>query len=185
MPYIKGALHVHTNLSDGSLVPTEMLKVYRDLGFGFMAFTDHDYQVGSNQKYLTALPDGGKDFIVFKGLEVEWAEINYAHISKIWGDQELLVIFNHPAQYRMEIPEVLRRIEVVNKTLKVDAIEVTHKGRYFAQYNVREISLPKVATDDSHHADECGWAWIEVEGPRDRDGIIRAIKAGDFIRGFR
>ena len=180
MPYWKGALHVHTRLSDGILPPAEMIRVYRDLGFHFLAVTDHDYMVGNNERYFAAIPPGDADFLVFKGIEIEWAEISYHHVSKIWGESELLIIFNHPEQYRITVEETLRGIEIINRTLTVDAVEVTHKGRYSPTYDTDAIPLPKVATDDSHHPDDCGLAWVEVEASFEKDAIIRAIKAGDF-----
>ena len=42
---LKGALHCHTTKSDGKLTPDEVLKVYRDLGFDFIALTDHDFLI--------------------------------------------------------------------------------------------------------------------------------------------
>ena len=185
MSYLKGALHVHTNLSDGLCAPEEMAQAYRSLGFNFMAVTDHDYMVGNNRKYFDAIPPGAPDFLIFKGIEVEWAEIRYHHISKIWGEEEMLVIFNHPEQYSLEIEEVQRRIEVVNRTLRVNAVEVTHKGRYSPEYHTEKIALPQVATDDAHHPAECGQAWVEVKSRLEKDEIIRAIKAGDFEVGFK
>jgi hypothetical protein len=41
-----------------------------------------------------------------------------------------------------------------------------------------------VATDDAHRDPHFGRAWVEVEARRDRDAILRAIKAGDFRLGF-
>ena len=42
----------------------------------------------------------------------------------------------------------------------------------------------KIATDDAHWSAHFARAWIEVDAPRDRDAIIRAIRAGDFRLGF-
>lgn len=44
--------------------------------------------------------------------------------------------------------------------------------------------IPKVATDDAHRDPHFGRAGAEVDAPRDRDAILRAIKAGDFRLGF-
>ena len=40
-----------------------------------------------------------------------------------------------------------------------------------------------VRPDDSHKPHHFGRAWIEVEAPRERAAIIRAIRAGDFTLG--
>jgi hypothetical protein len=42
----------------------------------------------------------------------------------------------------------------------------------------------KIATDDAHRPPHFGRAWIEVDAPRNRDAIIRAIRAGDVRLGF-
>ena len=42
----------------------------------------------------------------------------------------------------------------------------------------------RFACDDAHRPPHFGRAWIEVEAPRDRDAIIRAIRAGDFRTVF-
>ena len=48
-----------------------------------------------------------------------------------------------------------------------------------------EIPLPKIASDDAHTFDQCGWAWVEVRAIRNRDAILQAIKKGDFRIGLR
>ena len=63
-------------------------------------------------------------------------------------------------------------------------MEVTDTGIYQAEYDVEAISLPKVATDDSHEASHIGRAWIEVDAARNPDAILRAIKAGNFTTGY-
>ena len=57
-------------------------------------------------------------------------------------------------------------------------------GRYRPLYESDEIPLVKIATDDAHRPVHFGRAWIEVEAPRDRDAIIRAVRAGNFEVGF-
>jgi hypothetical protein len=64
--------------------------------------------------------------------------------------------------------------------LALDAVEMTDTGFYRPLYDTEEIPLVKVATDDAHRPPHFGRAWIEVEARRDRDAIIRAIRAGDF-----
>jgi hypothetical protein len=39
--WFKGALHIHTTMSDGRTTPVETATTYRDLGYDFMALTDH------------------------------------------------------------------------------------------------------------------------------------------------
>jgi len=62
--------------------------------------------------------------------------------------------------------------------------EVTDTGQHRPLYASGEIPLVKIATDDAHWSAHFARAWIEVDAPRDRDAIIRAIRAGDFRLGF-
>ena len=41
LPFFKGNLHCHTTESDGKLSPDEVVALYRDLGYDFLALTDH------------------------------------------------------------------------------------------------------------------------------------------------
>ena len=38
---LKGNLHTHTTASDGHLSPTGAMRVYRSMGYDFLAITDH------------------------------------------------------------------------------------------------------------------------------------------------
>jgi hypothetical protein len=40
--WLKGSLHTHTNRSDGDASPEDVIRWYRDNGYGFVALTDHD-----------------------------------------------------------------------------------------------------------------------------------------------
>lgn len=44
--WYKGALHCHTSVSDGHVPPGELLRRYRERGYGFVATTDHDVFAG-------------------------------------------------------------------------------------------------------------------------------------------
>lgn len=101
------------------------------------------------------------------------------------GDRETLYVLNHPARYRLSLEETLRRIKLLTADgLSIHAVEVTDTGVYQAQYDVDALGLPKVATDDAHREPHVGRAWVEVDAGRNRDAILRAIKAGDFKLGF-
>ena len=116
-------------------------------------------------------------------------ELNYEpldqHVGKVVGERETLYVLNHPARYRLSVEETLRRIATITGDgLPLDAVEVTDTGHYRPLYRSEAIPLAKIATDDAHKPVHFGRAWIEVDAPRDRDAIIRAIRAGDFRLGF-
>jgi predicted metal-dependent phosphoesterase TrpH len=51
-------LHVHSTASDGTLSPSELLALARDLGLGALAITDHDTLEGSREALQAGIPNG-------------------------------------------------------------------------------------------------------------------------------
>ena len=173
---LKGALHCHTTKSDGKLTPDEVLKVYRDLGFDFIALTDHDFLMMPNA--YKDVPDEFQGMLVFKGIERTIFARGYLHYNEITGKDEVLNIFNHPAEYDFTVPQMLERIAEVEEKVDIHAMEVSQKGYYTEEYDIPEIPQPKVVSDDSHTRDMCGRAWVWVDAEKEHDAILRAIKAG-------
>jgi len=184
MSHLSGNLHVHTTFSDGHLAPLEMAEIYRDLGFDFIAITDHEYML--KPAYFELFPIEVPGIIVFSGIELEPAYLFYHHVLKITGDTETLHVLCHPDQYRITIDEVNRRIALFYEKSgsRIDAVEVTNRGFYTRHYDTPAIPLPKVACDDSHDTHSCGKAWIEVNARPEKDDILRAIRGGDFEIGL-
>jgi len=176
---LKGALHTHTTCSDGALTPEELLRVYRDLGFDFVALTDHDFLLKPDA--YAGVPGVFEEMIVLKGIERMVFAGGYLHISEIRGGNEILRILNHPAQYAWCVDELLSRLGEIEEKTPIHAVEVTMQGYYTPEYDVPAIDYPKVATDDAHTAEGCGRAWIEVACNGDPDTILRAIKNGDAV----
>lgn len=177
----KGALHVHSNLSDGSLPPEEIVEIYRDLDFSFVAITDHSYLVKPG--YYDRIPDRADGMLVFKGIELEVESLCYHHVLEIPGDKEILRVLCHPDSYHLSVDEVNDRLRTA--PFQIDAVEITYLGFYTPKYNTSAIPLPKVATDDAHSEMAIGRAWVEVDARQEKDAILRAIRAGDFELGFR
>jgi hypothetical protein len=181
---LKGALHVHTACSDGLLGIPEVVDVYSRLGFDFIALTDHDHLLRDGC-YEQGLAGVQTSLLVFHGVELTLFEKGYLHVNRIDGDREVLHVLNHPADLDLPLPRVLERIEALRaRGCPIDAVEITSKGFRTREFDVPELALPKVATDDSHNRLGCGRAWIELEAPRDKDTIIRAIKRGEFSNGY-
>jgi hypothetical protein len=182
MPLLKGNLHAHTTFSDGRRPVAEVVARYRELGYDFLAITDHDDHVGDD--YWFNIPSGDDRMLVLTGIELDYRPLSQ-HVGKIMGDRETLYVLNHPARYGLNVKQILYRIGVISEDgLPIHAVEITDTGAYQAQHDVDLIRLPKIATDDSHLDDEFGRAWVEVDAARSPDAIIRAIKAGDFRLGF-
>lgn len=180
--HLKGALHVHTTCSDGELTIQEVIKVYADLGFDFIALTDHDFLMrpGCYEVVKTLRTD----MIIFPGIEMTVFEKGYVHVNKIPGDKEVLHIFNHPSEMDLPMEKAMERINSVGERIPLDAVEITSKGFRTPEFEIPEIPYVKVATDDSHSRLGCGRAWIEMDSMRDKDKIIRAVRHGDFWNCF-
>jgi len=182
MPILKGNLHAHTTFSDGRRPVEEVIGRYRELGYDFLAITDHDDRVDAD--YWFKIPSGDQGILVLTGIEIDYRPLSQ-HVGKVMGDRETLYVLNHPARYFLNVEEILHRVDVITDAgMPIQAIEVTDTGVYQVQHDVERIRLPKIATDDSHLDAEFGRAWIEVDSARDADAILRAIKGGDFRLGF-
>ena len=175
---LKGALHVHTTCSDGEMSIIEVIRTYTNLGFDFIALTDHDYLMRPG--CYDMLDTLETDLIIFKGCELTVFEKGYVHINRIIGQNETLHIFNHPSELDLPLTKVIERIRAVSRQYPLDAVEVTSKGFLFREYETDAIDYPKIATDDSHNRRMCGHAWIEMDCAREKDAILRAIKQGQF-----
>jgi hypothetical protein len=179
---LRGNLHAHTLFSDGVKTPTELIAAYEALGYDFLAITDHEDLIGHD--YWRALGTLSSRLLFFQGVEISYQRFPQ-HVGRVIGDRETLHVLNHPARYHLSVADTIARMRVLRRDgLPIDAVEVTDTGRYRPLYQSDEIPLTKIATDDAHKPLHFGRAWIEVDAARDRDAILRAIKAGDFSLGF-
>ena len=175
---LKGCLHTHTTCSDGTLTPQETADAYRDRGYDFIAFTDHDYLLKSKENHI--YQSVKSEMILFVGIELTVFLKGYIHISRIQGERETLHIFNHLGEYNLSLPRILDRIKTAAETYPVDTVEITNRGFRCREFEIPEIPYPKLAADDSHDESGIGRAWIELDAKRDKDSILRAVKRGDF-----
>jgi predicted metal-dependent phosphoesterase TrpH len=181
---LRGNLHAHTIHSDGVRAPADLVADYERLDYDFLAITDHDDQI--TDTYWPALRALRPRLLLFHGIEISYQRFPQ-HVGRVIGDRETLHVLNHPARYRLDVDETLERVAVLRQDgLPIDAVELTDTGRYKAIYDTDRLPLVKIATDDAHRPSHFGQAWIEVEAAaRERDAILRAIKAGDFRVAFR
>lgn len=175
---LKGCLHTHTTCSDGKLTPQQVADVYSELGYDFIAFTDHDYLLKPDHD--TLYENVKTDLIIFKGVELTVFEKGYIHVSRIFGDEEELYLLNHVGEYDLTLEQVLDRIRAVAEKYPLDAVEITTKGFLDKEFDTDEIRYPRVASDDSHTRVGCGRGWIEMDCKRSKDSILRAVKKGRF-----
>ncbi len=144
---LKGALHVHSACSDGLLGIPEVVEIYAGLGFDFLALTDHDHLLREGC-YEQGLAGVATPLLIFHGVELTLFEKGYLHENRIQGDREVLHVLNHPADLDLPLPRVLERIEALRASCPIDAVEITSTGFRTPEFDVPEIALPKVATED-------------------------------------
>lgn len=185
MPVLRGNLHAHTTFSDGVRSPAAVVAEYEAQGYDFLAITDHeDHENWVEPGYQQALERLRPDLILFRGIELNYDPLAQ-HVGRVIGDTDELWVLNHPARYKLSVAETIGRITRIRQAgWRLDAVEVTDTGLYRPLYDTEAIPLVKIATDDAHRPPHFGRAWIEVEAPRNRDAIIRAIRAGDVRLGF-
>ena len=63
--FYKANLHSHSTVSDGTLTPEQMKKVYKDMGYSVVAFTDHNVMIPHPE-----LTD--EDFLALNGYEFDF-----------------------------------------------------------------------------------------------------------------
>lgn len=185
MPLLRGNLHAHTTFSDGIRSPAALVAEYEARGYDFLAITDHqDHENLDWVEYETALQALVPNLLLFRGIELNYPRFAQ-HVGKVQGDEETLLVLNHPARYRLTVDETLDRIAEIRRAgWPLHAIEVTDTGHYRPLYDTPEIPLVKIATDDAHRPPHFGRAWVEVDAARSRDAILRAIRAGDVQMRF-
>jgi hypothetical protein len=185
MPLLRGNLHAHTTFSDGVRSPAALVAEYESRGYDFLAITDHeDHHNWVEPGYEQALERLRPELLLFRGIEVNF-EPMAQHVGKVIGDTETLWILNHPARYKLSVAETVDRVARIQAAgWPLAAVEVTDTGLYRPVYDTDAIPLVKIATDDAHRPPHFGRAWIEVDARRDRDSIIRAIRAGDVQMRF-
>src|SRR5258705_5849672 len=164
MTILKGNLHAHTTFSDGRLTVEEVVTRYRDMGYDFVAITDHDDLIQPD--YWVSLPPSDDKMIILPGVELDYRPLSQ-HVGKVTGDRETLYILNHPARYSLTVEQTLRRIRRIGREWSpIHAVELTDTGLYQAEYDVSAIDLPRVPPDNSNKAAHIAGAWIEVRPPR-------------------
>lgn len=96
----KGNTHVHTTCSDGRATPEQVMRMYRDAGYDFLAITDH-WRVSPARRY--------EGMLVMSGIECDFSFPDQVlHIVGIFRDEA--AVENFPAKKQMNHEECLEQI---------------------------------------------------------------------------
>ena len=112
MALLKGNLHAHTTFSDGRRPIDQVIARYRELGYDFLAITDHDDRI--HDDYWFHIPPGDDRMLILPGVELDYRPLSQ-HVGKVTGDRETLYVLNHPARYGLTVEETLRRVRVITE----------------------------------------------------------------------
>ncbi len=197
---LRGNLHCHSQQSDGSAPPQEVIAAYAAAGHGFLMLSDHD-TLTTTERYAQWDAHG---LVLVPGSEITR---DGPHLLRVGGDGEIapdedrqrvidaigaaggLAVMNHPnwfaehdhcPQDTLVVLSGYAGIEIYN------AVIAEFEGSPYAldrwdRLLSRGRRLWGFANDDAHHLRQVGQAW-NVAFPRTRDagGVVAALREGRF-----
>ncbi len=208
--WLKGNLHTHTTLSDGSRPPEEVIADYDQRGYDFLSISDHDRLVKpEDYQSLTKMT-------LIPGVEVTANGPHILHVGtkeRIQPDsdrqvviekinaQGAMAILNHPNWQEAfnHCPHELMRtldgyagIEIYNGVIEREPGVSLATDKWDMLLSLRRRTWG-FANDDSHIPGDVEKAWIVVKtNDNSLEGILEAIRNGSFysstgveIRDFR
>jgi hypothetical protein len=208
--FYRGNLHTHSTRSDGGLSPAEVIAVYRDHGYDFMALTDHfmdkygfpitdtrEFRTDSFTTILGAelhapqIEVGERWHIVAVGLPLDFApttpDETGPQLAARAAASGAFVGIAHPAWYNLSLNDALsleaaHAVEVYNATCAAD------NDRGDSWYMSEMLSaqgrrLTAYAADDAHFKNRPDYrdAWVQVRAESlDPDALLASLKAGHY-----
>ena len=137
--WYKGNLHSHTTNSDGHLTPAESVRMFREHGYSFLAFTDHDRY----SDYRTDF-DGG-DFIIIPGYEASAVlykdfglkkRLKVHHVNALLGTSRMVREAREPLPEHLEfLPQRVYFKEWNGAAVLRDMVERMRGMGFIAMYN--------------------------------------------------
>lgn len=200
--WYKGNLHTHTTCSDGRKTPEEVIQLYQNAGYDFLALTDHWF-FSETQKKENFLLISGCEYDIGSSAQEEIYHIlalgmdrdpclkprtqSTQDIINVIKDHGGLAILAHPAWS-------LNRPDHVKKLIGLDGTEIyntvsgfpwncrAYSGNFVDLMAAEGVLLPCFAQDDAHfyNGDETkSFIYVKAEELTQRS-ILSAIKKGDF-----
>ena len=205
--WFKGALHVHTNRSDGHLSPEEAMEAHRDHGYHFMALTDHnvitDISALGDEGFVN-IPSvevtcgrnalGQRYHLVVLGVRSMVALPPQAAVQETiqaWSEAGALIFLAHTYWSGMVASEILdldklAGLEVYNTSADTDL----GKGLASIHWDdalARGKRWWGIAVDDTHWMSQDGWfydtfgGWVWVKAQTlSEASILGALRRGEF-----
>lgn len=199
--WLRGNLHTHTTNSDGPLSPQETVNAYAELGYDFLAITDHNCLTRPeelNNQGITLLsgvelnPPGGN-----LGQDIHLVALGIEQVPQVpegLGPPETMTAISsqsevcfvaHPYWSLLEAGEIRLLdgyvgLEVYNQTCQ----RLNNHGTSEVQWDLllaHTCPVWGVAVDDCHRLKDMGRGWIMLKSEeRSPVGILAALGQGYF-----
>jgi hypothetical protein len=196
--WLRGNLHAHTTLSDGSLPPEEVIAAYERLGYDFLAISDHDllvpprdYQARTKMVLVPAdeVTRDGPHILSVNLRELVAPDADRQRVIDDASTQGGFTVLNHPnwQEHFNHFPQELMErltgylgIEIYNgviERLEGSALATDRWDRLLASGR----RVWGFAHDDSHAVGDIGRGWNVVQAAdRSVEAICEAIRHGRF-----
>lgn len=205
--WYKGAIHIHTTVSDGLLSPKESMKLYKRLGYDFMIITDHEKIVD----HTSLAPPG---LLTIPGVEYGVGELYNGHrcdivaidvpsdfqlkrIREFTSMQDTIdqirssggeAIIAHPYWYGFVFSDLWKITDYLGiEVFNWGAEAGVGGGRGLSSLHWDQLlsfgrKIYGFAVDDTHYYSyDVAGGWIVVKSPDlTRENIMDAIKKGEF-----
>ncbi|HOJ86381.1 MAG: PHP domain-containing protein [Elusimicrobiales bacterium] len=177
MVYIN--LHTHSNFSDGTLTPSDLIKLSNSKGVEYLSLTDHDTVNG----YDSLKDDEIKGIKFIKGIEISTKNHDYLHILGYNIDVKNKSFLSDIADYRerrvSRVKEIIRKLNEININISFDDLKansLTTLGRPHIADALIEKGYGKTRTEVFHkYLIEGCYAYVKPRGP-DISEAIKTIK---------
>ncbi len=200
--WFKGNLHTHTTASDGKYTPEEVLRMYKDRGYDFLAITDHwVYREGENFEGMCVL--SGAEYNIYKGDKFCPRKPHIVCIGTErepdiedtkWQNEQIIIdkineaggiaIWGHPA-WSMSSPEEMAQtsgyvgVEIYNHACATDEWSRGYSGVHVDCTYSRKRDFFVTACDDLHAGTIGGYICVKAKS-NSREDILSAIRKGEF-----
>ena len=200
--WLRGNLHTHTSPASecASVSKERAIELYTEAGYDFLAITDHMAVTSFEAPGMTRIPaiewnasDRTADHTCIYALDEDLLRLSleftdHDKLLQRLATEDVLVVLNHP---NWSLAGHYRRTELAEKP-PFDGVEIynniitilpgcalaTDKWDYLLATGRRALGF---ASDDSHHEEGVGGAWICVRSasPSPAD-ILAAVRHGNF-----
>lgn len=192
-PTYRGALHVHTTYSDGSLSPEECCGRYRALGFDFIFITDHDvwndHSHLSDSKFkvfnsVEVSGSGGREHILALGVQEARGIYDTQQVIDWINDAGGVPVLCHPQWTRMSLCRALELQDypLIEVWIGTSERELVANNVHFWDLLLKEGKrVYGVADDDCHEIQDYGRGFVEVWAEElSEPAILKALREGRF-----